>query len=456
MKILLILFAFALSVFSYAQTTPTTGSTGTGTGLYIVSVVGAYETVDMTNVRAVKLYTGLTDTVCSAPDANAFYTCDSCATLTNPASAPFVCSKTQMDPNGNLAVIVRSSTVALFSTGTPAFKVTYGSAGTTITFDTAHTSTTFAANTDLTLSIPWNQICSSLGASGCTKSISPTDLTISITNGTTTESVVLNLSHRYATRAQMIAANPSSNNGYMTFSTNCTNANTYELICGYKVFPGDEKAFVLDPVHNDVNTTSAVPSLDGTNPVTMADVSGQKYKYIRLFYRNDNFAAITPASGYANIDWNVGSNTLGAQTISDLSNDVEYFFEAASVDQGGITSFFADPASLNPTTSANLAAGTYFQSATPGPVYGLLEGNKCFIATAAYGTEMAPQIEWLRKFRNKYLLNNKLGLLFVRTYYKYSPPIADFIAKHEWIRMATRWALTPVVEASEWLMKDSQ
>jgi hypothetical protein len=75
-------------------------------------------------------------------------------------------------------------------------------------------------------------------------------------------------------------------------------------------------------------------------------------------------------------------------------------------------------------------------------------GGGCFIATAAYGSIMEPQVKLLRDFRDKFLLNNALGKYFVRNYYTYSPPIADFIAKHGSLRAIVRVSLLPVVGMS--------
>ena len=71
----------------------------------------------------------------------------------------------------------------------------------------------------------------------------------------------------------------------------------------------------------------------------------------------------------------------------------------------------------------------------------------CFIATAAYGSDLHEHVAVLRDFRDKYLVTNAAGRWIVERYYRYSPQIAAIVAGNEWLRTATRWALEPAVFA---------
>lgn len=71
--------------------------------------------------------------------------------------------------------------------------------------------------------------------------------------------------------------------------------------------------------------------------------------------------------------------------------------------------------------------------------------SPCFIATAAYGSPLAKEVMTLRQFRDRYLITNQFGRIFIEFYYQVSPPIAAVIAKHEWISSFTQVLLWPVV-----------
>lgn len=72
-------------------------------------------------------------------------------------------------------------------------------------------------------------------------------------------------------------------------------------------------------------------------------------------------------------------------------------------------------------------------------------GGGCFIATAAYGSYLAPEVQVLRGFRDRYLMTNPAGRRFVELYYRISPPLARFISEHEALKVIARVLLTPVV-----------
>jgi pectin methylesterase-like acyl-CoA thioesterase len=76
---------------------------------------------------------------------------------------------------------------------------------------------------------------------------------------------------------------------------------------------------------------------------------------------------------------------------------------------------------------------------------------ECFIATVAYGTDTAKEIDVLREFRDEVLLPNRLGAKFVSFYYRTSPPIADFISQHEALRTTVRVGFVdPIVKILTW------
>jgi len=74
--------------------------------------------------------------------------------------------------------------------------------------------------------------------------------------------------------------------------------------------------------------------------------------------------------------------------------------------------------------------------------------SSCFIATAAYGSESAVEIDVLRQFRDDVLVQSEAGRDYVDFYYAASPPLARYIAEREWLRTLVReLAVDPVVAA---------
>jgi hypothetical protein len=105
--------------------------------------------------------------------------------------------------------------------------------------------------------------------------------------------------------------------------------------------------------------------------------------------------------------------------------------------------------------NANLASTTFTmpaQAVTITATFTVVGGGlECFIATAAYGSPTAEQIDVLREFRDVVLLPSSLGAEFVSLYYKISPPIAEVISRHDFLRTAVRVGFVdPVVAILNW------
>ncbi len=101
------------------------------------------------------------------------------------------------------------------------------------------------------------------------------------------------------------------------------------------------------------------------------------------------------------------------------------------------------------STSGDPAAVTE-PSTAPTPVTPIIAssgggGGGCFIATAAYGSYLHPQVQILREFRDTRLLTTAPGRAFVALYYRLSPPVAGFIAQHAALRLLARLLLTPII-----------
>jgi hypothetical protein len=73
-------------------------------------------------------------------------------------------------------------------------------------------------------------------------------------------------------------------------------------------------------------------------------------------------------------------------------------------------------------------------------------GGGCFVATAAFGDFNAPEVVFLRTFRDQWLSRSALGRGFIRGYYAVSPPLAEVIAKSESLRgFARSFILRPTI-----------
>ncbi len=79
------------------------------------------------------------------------------------------------------------------------------------------------------------------------------------------------------------------------------------------------------------------------------------------------------------------------------------------------------------------------------------EGGGCLIATATFGSELAPQVQLLREIRDNQLMNTESGSAFMsgfnELYYSFSPYIADMQRENPMFKEAVKLGLTPLLSS---------
>jgi C1A family cysteine protease len=184
------------------------------------------------------------------------------------------------------------------------------------------------------------------------------------------------------------------------------------------------------PLSAQTNTRPAQPinqlPADGSDtvlPVTLfasvfLDDDGDTHEASRWIIKNASGDSVYSGSFDAanKNSFTVPSGTLQANT--------QYFWQVIYRDDRGGESSASAPTSF---TTRNYEKGG------------------CFIATMAFGSPMAGQVEILRQFRDRYLLTNKPGQNFVARYYRYGPAAANHIKGQPLAKAAIRLALYPLI-----------
>ena len=137
-----------------------------------------------------------------------------------------------------------------------------------------------------------------------------------------------------------------------------------------------------------------------------------------------------------------GAFTYGEGTMVALAVKAEEGYRFVNW-SGDIATISCQCHSTTITMNGNYTIRANFQVKSPNT-----STNTCFIATAAYGTPMAEEIQILREFRDGYLLTNPVGKALVALYYRVSLPIAEFIIEHPSLKPIVRVGLLPAVAMS--------
>lgn len=159
--------------------------------------------------------------------------------------------------------------------------------------------------------------------------------------------------------------------------------------------------------------------------------SSTDVKYYNVYYRQEGQTDFTL----------FGSTKTGTETsliVTGLENGITYEFGVSSVDR------VLNEGSINSVQDDGQPVKT-----TPQEIVGLHglspeEEGGCFIASAVF-SEDSQEVALLREFRDRFLLTNAPGRAFVRFYYKFSPPVANYIRSHQWLKILGKVLLYPVL-----------
>jgi len=158
-------------------------------------------------------------------------------------------------------------------------------------------------------------------------------------------------------------------------------------------------------------------------------------------------------------------------TVTGLINGTTYRFSISALTQA---IYYVTVTAVDSTQNQNESDFSVEQSIQVGPINESPRSNEltalpefiqpfpplpdnggCFIATAAFGADWAAEVQALRDFRDRFLLNNAAGRWLVAQYYRLSPPLAERLQEREYLKPIVRGLLAPVVALSLFMLASS-
>ncbi len=212
-------------------------------------------------------------------------------------------------------------------------------------------------------------------------------------------------------------------------------------------------------VPHPIRASISTPVTRGDAPLTLTfttNVSGGTPPYTYQWIFSDGFRT-TEANpthtfeepGYYRVTMNmrdsagIGYTALQIITVTKNGEVYNSIRTAQNLTEGVANApLNATYAPSNESTESSSNAGSDAPSNIP-------NGGRCLIATAAFGSELAPQVQFLREFRDKHIMSTASGSSFMNVfnawYYSFSPYVADYEREQPWMRQIVKGSIYPLL-----------
>ena len=367
------------------------------------------------------IYGGIAGNSCLTTDGVS--TCNSCIDTTGAVNA---CNQSSVYSNLKFSVSFKVTRLA-----TPGKAKLFIESATTGVFDTVVSlaSATYTADTStVTLETTWAEICSRAGLTGSCAGASALLASKGIRYGVDSDATgeVEETERKTATiKLHYIPAGAAEvTQAFCAAGAAPTGAG----VCNVTFLPGDAKAYIDSALYNgdDTTTTTTGGSVTWESiaifPVLVTAGEAAVYTSFKNGAAQPILKTINPTDG----------SIPDSQVAGNLENYKKYCMVYGTRNKAQNIYKFV-------TTGVDILTSCL----TPSEVAGLLDEKNCFISTAAFGSQSAPEVKIFRQFRNSFLLTNFVGKIFVKFYYQISPAIAEVISGNEYLKMTTRVLLYP-------------
>lgn len=141
--------------------------------------------------------------------------------------------------------------------------------------------------------------------------------------------------------------------------------------------------------------------------------------------------------------------TIAKNDNPEFSSNKKYDYTSTDTETAALTKSAVDPEPTGEEVKPQVTGGMQVGSPTEVNSPTSEEKKGCLIATATYGSELAPQVQLLREIRDNVLLDTSSGTEFMSTfnalYYSFSPTISDLERQSPQFKETVKITITPLL-----------